>query len=794
MVFASEATNLETPDTNGVQDVFVQDTGGIIYRVSLNSANTDTANGASFDPAISGDAEFIAFATEATNIVAGGLNGQRQIVRIERTTPANRVLISQSAGGAQADGPCYEPSISDSGNIVAFFTLSSNLGASPDSNSLFDVYRRDVSGNTTLRWSADTGGNDADGHSGFPSLSGDGSKLVFGSLATDLVGTDANGRFDVFINVGGIIELVSQSSTGTPGNSDSDVAGISLDSRYIAFRSAASTLDGNDSGPDDDVFLRDRNRATTTWQSVGCPSASGWGGFGAATNSAVGTRPYSVSLGDVDGDGDLDLATANLSSNNVSVLLNNGAGSFGSATNSAVGTSPYSVTLGDVDGDGDLDLATANYSSNNVSVLLNNGAGSFGSATNFTAGNGEISVTLGDVDGDGDLDLATANYSSNNVSVLLNNGHPRMGPITTTLAASGEPRSPLVADFNGDGHMDVAWCEELLNRVVVSFGDSDGDGELGNNSSVTASLGAGAAPRQAVHADFDNDGDLDIITANHGTANTTTVLRNFSGGFNVFSVTTLSDGQAGVAVADFDNDGDIDAAITSENTNVVTLLENTGFPSFTATTIPTGTNPLGITAGHLNGDGNVDLVVANFFGGVRVYTGNGDGTFNNPGSDIAVGGSPQTPRLADLDDDGDLDIAVTYSLTGGVNAPGVTTLLNDGAGNFPTRRDYRQPYFTVPGGFGSFTRELSLFDIGCDGVIDILSGPERRGSPHEYVVEILRGIGNGLFHPGLPVLAGPPALHDHLEATAGDMNGDGALDLVTTSNGDDVVRVRLWVP
>src|SRR6185369_2682810 len=91
--------------------------------------------------------------------------------------------------------------------------------------------------------------------------------------------------------------------------------------------------------------------------------------FGAATNFTVGTGPVSVAVGDFNGDGKLDLAVANQTTNNVSVLLGNGAGSFGAATNFAVGTLPTPVAVGDFNGDGKLDLAVANLTSKNVSIL-----------------------------------------------------------------------------------------------------------------------------------------------------------------------------------------------------------------------------------------------------------------------------------------------------------------------------------------------------------------------------------------------------------------------------------------
>src|ERR1039458_1289360 len=152
---------------------------------------------------------------------------------------------------------------------------------------------------------------------------------------------------------------------------------------------------------------------------------------------AVGTSPRSVAVGDFNGDGKPDLALANESSNNVTVLLDDGSGGFTAAPGSpfAAGANPFFVAVGDFNGDGKPDLAVANWSSNNVTVLLGNGSGGFTAASGspFAVGLLPISVAVGDFNGDGKPDLAVANEASNNVTVLLGNGS---GGFT---AASGSP-------------------------------------------------------------------------------------------------------------------------------------------------------------------------------------------------------------------------------------------------------------------------------------------------------------------------------------------------------------------
>ena len=152
--------------------------------------------------------------------------------------------------------------------------------------------------------------------------------------------------------------------------------------------------------------------------------------FAAKTDFATGSGPISVAMGDVNGDGRPDLAVANDCSNSVSVLLNTTAPgaatpSFAAKTDFPTGSVPYSVAMGDVNGDGKPDLAVANYDSNSVSVLLNTTAPgrprpALPPRADFATGSNPHSVALGDVNGDGRPDLAVANGAGASVSVLLN--------------------------------------------------------------------------------------------------------------------------------------------------------------------------------------------------------------------------------------------------------------------------------------------------------------------------------------------------------------------------------------
>ena len=316
--------------------------------------------------------------------------------------------------------------------------------------------------------------------------------------------------------------------------------------------------------------------------SVAILLGNGNGTFGAATNFAVGRLPYSVAVGDFNNDGKLDVVTANQVSDNASVLLGIGNGTFGPATNFSVGVAPLSVAVGDFNGDGNLDLATANFTSNNASVLLGIGNGTFGAATNFSVGENPHSVTAGDFNADGKLDLAIANSHSHNVSLLLGNGNGTFGAASnfpvfatnppvfpgTNLVVNFSPTSLAIGDFNNDGRLDLATANSGADSVTVLVGR--GDGTFG--SPTTFSVGLGTVRSLAIE-DFNLDGKLDVVTANlpstfnpNVPANTVSVLLGNGAGnlgtpttFAVYSSEPLS-----VAIGDFNRDGKPDL-VTANN-------------------------------------------------------------------------------------------------------------------------------------------------------------------------------------------------------------------------------------
>ena len=197
--------------------------------------------------------------------------------------------------------------------------------------------------------------------------------------------------------------------------------------------------------------------------------------FATKVDFSTGFYPTSVAIGDLDGDGQPDLATANYNNDTVSVLRNtstSGNVSFAPKVGFGTGTDPYDIAIGDLDADGQPDLAVANYGSNTVSVLLNtstSGSVSFTAKVDFGTGNNPISVTIGDLDGDGKPDLAVANYGSNTVSVRGNTS--TSGSVSfaakSDFSTGTHPISVTIGDLDGDSQPDLAVVNAGSDNVSV---------------------------------------------------------------------------------------------------------------------------------------------------------------------------------------------------------------------------------------------------------------------------------------------------------------------------------------
>ena len=427
---------------------------------------------------------------------------------------------------------------------------------------------------------------------------------------------------------------------------------------------------------------------------VGVLVGNGDGTFRPPQNVPVGysdTGPAAVAVGDFTGDGVLDLAVANSSDNSVSVVLGHGDATFQEAPTYAAGAHPFSITVGDFNGDGISDLAvTDDRPSGTVNVLLGNGDGSFRRPVSYYAGYKPDTLVVGDFNGDGILDLAVANYNYpvGTVSVLLGNGDGSFRP-PAMYTVGIEPTSLAVADFNGDGHLDLVAANGL--EVDVLLGNGDG------SFRPYTTYAAGNHPFFVAVGDFNGDGIPDIVASDQGDGQSngtglSVLLGNGDGSFQAPHSLAFGSVPGSVAVADFNGDGIADLALPIGHEMGV-LLGNGDGTFQPPRMFPTGGffGPYNVAVGDFNGDGIQDLAVTDG-GGVKVLLGNGDGTFQRSPVSYLAGDSPHALAAADFNGDGKQDVAVANLFS-----DDVSILLNDGLWSVgPGTGPARHP--SVPGG------------------------------------------------------------------------------------------------
>ncbi len=269
VAFQSDATNLVVGDTNGATDVFVRDRQtGMTARVSVASDGTQANNVSSY-PALSADGRFVAFQSDATNLVVGDTNGKTDVFVHDRQTGTTERVSVASGGGTQGTGNSGGffafPALSADGRLVAFQSDATNLVAG-DTNGATDLFVHDRQTGTTERVSVASGGRQGNGFSAGPVVSADGRFVAFHSTATNLVAGDTNGATDVFVHdrQTGTTERVSVASGGTQGNASSAGPVLSADGGLVAFHSTATNLVAGDANGAYDVFVHDRAVSTTT--------------------------------------------------------------------------------------------------------------------------------------------------------------------------------------------------------------------------------------------------------------------------------------------------------------------------------------------------------------------------------------------------------------------------------------------------------------------------------------------------------------------------------------------------
>jgi hypothetical protein len=459
--------------------------------------------------------------------------------------------------------------------------------------------------------------------------------------------------------------------------------------------------------------------------------------FSTHTEFATGTTPYYVSIKDLNGDGKPDLAVANYLSDSVSVLLNTtspGASvpTFMNKIDFATGNSARCVSVDDFNGDYKQDLAVANSDDNTVSVLLNTttlgvATPSFSARTNFTTGTQPFSVSSGDLNGDGMPDLAVANSASNSVSVLLSTTSP--GAATPSFSTKTDfttgttPRSVSINDFNGDGMLDLATANNGANSISI-FLNTTAPGATAPVFSAKTDFSTSSLPSSVCMGDFNGDGKPDLATANAGNGTVSILLNTTAPGAATPTFSAKTDSTAGtssvsISTADLNGDGKLDLAVANQSASTVSVLLNATAPGAATptfryrTNFTVGSSPRSVSIGDLNGDGKPDLVTANYTDGTvsillnTTTAGATTPTFSAK-TDSTTRTIPISVSIGDLNGDGKPDLAVAANATASVllnlTAPGAATPV------FSAHKD-----FTA----GSSTRCILIDDLNGDGKADL---------------------------------------------------------------------------
>jgi hypothetical protein len=481
----------------------------------------------------------------------------------------------------------------------------------------------------------------------------------------------------------------------------------------------------------------------------------------------VGGTPVALAVGDFLNNGLQDIVVAT-SQGSLFVLISNGNQTFQAPTRLSVGTSPAAVAVGKFNGSGNFGIVTAN-SNGSVSVFAGNGNGTFQSPHTTQVGGSFLSEAVGDLNGDGRQDLVVG--TTTGIDILLGNG---AGSFTLNQTVSfarimdgidfdGSARSVAMSDLRNDDKQDVIAEDSQAAGVVVLLGNGNGTVQP---PAAQPSVGLGTVSFAV--GDFNGDGREDIATSNSasqfgGTPSIGVLVGNGDGTFHTGPSLSLGVTATALAAGDFRGDSKLDLAMANNApSNTLTLLQGNGNATFVAApTLAVSFPATAIAAADFTGDGKPDLAVTGIGGSVSIFLNNGSGTFR-PGTTLNAqsGGKIVT---GDFTGNGKQDIAVS------VGTSTIDIFLGNGDGTF------QAPNVINLGNETIVTMVAGKFHNGRAPDLAVLLATQNSTEP--TVVTLLNNAGKGNFVKGQTIGVGT----EGEGLAAADFNGDGNLDLVTTS-------------
>ncbi|MGB7970935.1 MAG: FG-GAP-like repeat-containing protein, partial [Candidatus Deferrimicrobiaceae bacterium] len=497
----------------------------------------------------------------------------------------------------------------------------------------------------------------------------------------------------------------------------------------------------------------------------------GSGNFTLHANISVSGMAQDVVAANLAGDPLPDLAVAITGgTEGVTVLVNNGAGVFTEDGVVFDGSNRLGLAAGDLDGDGDTDLVAGTIFQ--VAVFLNTPSG-LGASSNLMVGGTAFRLALGDLDGDGDLDLAATAFGAPEVTIARNRGDGRFAPVHSESLGTGEVTSVDIADLNGDGNGEILATVNRTGPGLLAILSSD------PSTGFTLSTQEVATVPVALKAGFiDSDARVDAVIVGGSFAldaplpGKMTVLRNRGfgglGGYRVYETAPDAEPEAVIA-ADFDGNGSLDLAVANFPGTSVSILLNNGFGRFSAAAPVTDQidRPYSLAADDLDGDGDTDLVVGNNVGFLNLYRNLGGGSFAPAEFLETAGRSPQI-AIADMNGDTEKDIVLAHTV-----ASEVLVLFNDGTGAFSA-----QPATAVSARFN-----ISMVLADVDG----MNGPDAVVAGRDGDLSVLLNDGSGNL--GTPTVYPIGMGSDLLAVASDDVDGDGDPDVAVADHGNEVVHL-----
>ena len=510
--------------------------------------------------------------------------------------------------------------------------------------------------------------------------------------------------------------------------------------------------------------------------------------------------PNNMIFADFNGDGKIDFAGQ--TETGIQVTLATGAGLFANAPASL--STPdgqngaCNFTTGDLTGDSKPEIVSFNCNANTVTVYVNQGDGSFGTGVyynnNGDQNQGVYDGMVADMNGDGKNDVVVINDNAADVSVFLGHGDGSLSVEPSSYAVGGYAwNTPLIADFNGDGLMDVVESDDLYSLVYLQ-GYGDGTFRASPTYDLPNSFGQSAYTYSVATGDFNGDGIADVVVGqvrNYASTGVVVYLGKGDGSFYPGDTYGTSANMSYVAVGDFNGDGKLDIAAIDRDNSLVQIFLGDGDGTFSIgaayITSPAGnSSSQNLVVGDFDKDGKLDIAVANSnTQDVGVLLGHGDGTFAGAVSYPLSGFSAYDIKAADLNGDGYLDLAVT-AYTDGPPAIGILLANSNAPGTFANVQ-----FVTVSGD----PNNVALGDLNKDGKID-MAVTERAGLSFNGQIEIFLNDGTGTFAAApttYPASALGGAAGDSwpLDIQMFDMNGDGNLDLVYLNDDYGTLAVAL---